>query len=86
VGKRTKREKDVTLAEIYKYAKVLPTGLDAGELTQAVRWAHTTGDTTSRVSDVPALAQVHGWSFPIDPATGQSVLANRGTTRKVPIV
>ncbi|KAK3075825.1 hypothetical protein LTR53_000527 [Teratosphaeriaceae sp. CCFEE 6253] len=69
-------EDDVTLASIASRAVNLPAAMDRGLLTQAVIWAAQSGNTTSTVSNIAALAQMHGWTFPLMPDGITSVLQN----------
>ncbi|KAK3075823.1 hypothetical protein LTR53_000525 [Teratosphaeriaceae sp. CCFEE 6253] len=66
-------EEDVTLASIAQNIVHWPAPMDGGVFTQAVWWAMNSGDTTSKVSDIPTLAVINNFAYPIDLVTGVSV-------------
>ncbi|KAK3117125.1 hypothetical protein LTR53_001854 [Teratosphaeriaceae sp. CCFEE 6253] len=60
-------EQDATLASLGRGVIELdwPGVKDSGILIQAVRWAMgVNGDLTKKVSDIPTLATLHGWTMP----------------------
>jgi len=62
----TEPEEDATLASLAEgVVKLNYLGVeDSGRLMQAVREAKAVGDTTSKISDIPALSATYGWRMP----------------------